>query len=68
VKAPSLVIAIPKGHGREGDDEDDHDMSDEDDGDAMEAFDTFADAIGVPEDKRQAAYEAFRAAVKACNY
>ncbi len=66
MKAPSLALLVPKGHG--DDDEEDHDMSEEDDGDAMEAFDTFADAIGVPEDKRQAAYDAFRAAVKSCNY
>lgn len=64
MKAPALVIAMP--HKGGGDENDDEESTTEDDSDEMEAFDTFAEAIGVPDDKRQAAFDAFKAAVKAC--
>ena len=62
MKAPALLIGIgkPKGGGES------MAAAEEDEGDEREAFEAFADAAGIAEEKREDAYAAFVAAVQAC--
>lgn len=67
MKAPSLVIAVPKGKGEdEMDDESMMDKESEDDSDFTENADAVAEMCGVPEEKRADFAEAMRALVKSC--
>ena len=70
MKAPSLVIAVPKdrgdSHDSEGDGEEEKDSGEADESDEMEAADQVADVLDVPDDKREALYQALRAFTKAC--
>lgn len=57
-KAPSLsgvVLSIPKGKG-----------SDDSENDERDAFDAFAEAAGIPDDKKDDAYSALAAMIEAC--
>lgn len=59
MKAPVLAIAMgkPKGPGM---------MEEEDDGDEREAFESYADVLGIAKEKRDAAYDSLVAMIQAC--
>jgi hypothetical protein len=60
VKAPVLAIALGARKGAGGDPE-----GDEGD-DERDPFDAFADAAGIPDEKRDDAYEALRSMIQTC--
>lgn len=72
MKAPALVIAVGKGKrppgGDPGDEPDRDDEAPEDDESAeRDAFNSFADAAGIPEDKRDDAYDYLSTMIRLCS-